>query len=99
MSLSDATVLTFFSPICTAISGAMFLGESFKLREATAGCKRFSLLTIEIPHPSRPCILVVSFAGVVLIARPATIFGGHGLNATPLDVDEVATSDRMKAVM
>ena len=51
-----------------------------------------------IPYPSRPCILVVSFAGVVLIARPAALFGDHGLKTIP-DVDKVATSDRMKAVV
>ena len=41
LSLSDAIVLTFLAPTCTAISGAIFLGERFKLREAMAGCKRF----------------------------------------------------------
>ena len=44
LSLSDATVLTFFIPTCTAISGAIFLGEKFKLREAIASCKCFQLL-------------------------------------------------------
>jgi len=44
LSLSDATVLTFFIPTCAAISGAIFLGESFKLREAIASCMCFQLL-------------------------------------------------------
>ncbi|KIM44307.1 hypothetical protein M413DRAFT_443317 [Hebeloma cylindrosporum] len=79
LSLSDATVLTFFAPTCTAIAGAIFLGESFKLREAMAG--------------------FVSLAGVVLIARPAALFGGHGAVGIPSDADKVATSDRMKAVV
>ena len=38
LSLSDATVLTFLSPLCTAASGAMFLGEIFSRKELFAGC-------------------------------------------------------------
>ncbi|KXN91325.1 hypothetical protein AN958_01300 [Leucoagaricus sp. SymC.cos] len=37
LSLSDATVLTFLAPLCTAASGALFLGEKFSRREAFAG--------------------------------------------------------------
>ncbi|KAJ3561720.1 hypothetical protein NP233_g10023 [Leucocoprinus birnbaumii] len=37
LSLSDATVLTFLAPLCTATSGALFLGEKFARREAAAG--------------------------------------------------------------
>ncbi|KAJ3500380.1 hypothetical protein NLJ89_g9823 [Agrocybe chaxingu] len=37
LSLSDATVLTFLSPMCTAIAGTIFLGENFTRREAFAG--------------------------------------------------------------
>ncbi|PPQ88433.1 hypothetical protein CVT25_011537 [Psilocybe cyanescens] len=55
LSLSDATVLTFLAPMCTAIAGALLLGEKFTKREAFAG--------------------IVSLIGVVLIARPAAIFG------------------------
>jgi len=99
LSLSDATVLAFFAPTCTAIAGAIFLGESFKLRDATASCKR-SYEAVEIRWiPYRSWILVVSFAGVVLIARPVTLFGGHGSPTIPSDTDKVATSDRMKAVV
>ncbi|KIM44304.1 hypothetical protein M413DRAFT_378885 [Hebeloma cylindrosporum] len=78
LSLSDATVITFLAPTFTAISGALFLGEGFKLREATAG--------------------FVSFAGVVLIARPVALFGEHRSTTVPFDADKVAASDRMKAV-
>lgn len=39
LSLSDATVLTFLSPMTTALAGYMFLGESFSRREALAGCE------------------------------------------------------------
>ncbi|KIM44305.1 hypothetical protein M413DRAFT_378817 [Hebeloma cylindrosporum] len=81
LSLSDAVVLTFFVPTCTAISGAVFLGESFKLREAMAG--------------------FVSFAGVVLIARPPALFGdlGSTSDTTPSDADKAAAANRMKAVV
>lgn len=37
LSLSDATVLTFLAPLCTAASGALFLSEKFSRREAFAG--------------------------------------------------------------
>ncbi|KAF6756683.1 integral membrane protein DUF6 [Ephemerocybe angulata] len=37
LSLSDATVLTFLSPICTAIAGAIFLKESLSARQLLAG--------------------------------------------------------------
>ncbi|KDR72929.1 hypothetical protein GALMADRAFT_252278 [Galerina marginata CBS 339.88] len=55
LSLSDATVLTFLAPMCTAMAGSVLLGENFTRREAFAG--------------------IVSLVGVVLIARPAAIFG------------------------
>ncbi|KIM44302.1 hypothetical protein M413DRAFT_443310 [Hebeloma cylindrosporum] len=77
LSLSDATVLTFFTPTCTAIAGAIFLGESLKLQEAMAG--------------------FVSFAGVVLIARPAALFGDHGSVLTTIHSEKMA-AHRMKAV-
>ncbi|KAF8151749.1 EamA-like transporter family-domain-containing protein [Crassisporium funariophilum] len=37
LSLSDATVLTFLAPTCTAIAGALLLGENFTRRQALAG--------------------------------------------------------------
>ncbi|TEB26480.1 DUF6-domain-containing protein [Coprinellus micaceus] len=58
LSLSDATVLTFLSPMTTAIAGALLLGERFSWKQAAAG--------------------FVSLGGVVLIARPASLFGGSG---------------------
>ncbi|KAF9441544.1 drug/metabolite transporter superfamily [Macrolepiota fuliginosa MF-IS2] len=36
LSLSDATVLTFLAPLCTSVTGALFLGEKFTRREAFA---------------------------------------------------------------
>ncbi|KAF8966159.1 EamA-like transporter family-domain-containing protein [Flammula alnicola] len=37
LSLSDATVLTFLAPMCTAIAGSLLLGENFTRKEALAG--------------------------------------------------------------
>ncbi|TFK97490.1 drug/metabolite transporter superfamily [Pterulicium gracile] len=37
MSLSDTTVITFLSPILTAIACAVFLGEPFTIKQAAAG--------------------------------------------------------------
>ena len=39
LSLTDATVLTFLVPMCTAMTGAFFLGEKFSRREVFAGRK------------------------------------------------------------
>ena len=40
LSLSDATVLTFLTPICTVFTGAVFLGETFSHRQILAGSKQ-----------------------------------------------------------
>ncbi|KAH9849174.1 DUF6-domain-containing protein [Lenzites betulinus] len=37
LSLSDATVLTFLAPMCTAVTGAVLLHEQLSWREAVAG--------------------------------------------------------------
>ncbi|KAF8881629.1 drug/metabolite transporter superfamily [Infundibulicybe gibba] len=62
LSLSDATVLTFLAPLCTAIAGSLLLGEKFSVREALAG--------------------IFSLFGVILIARPAFIFGAGSQDGT-----------------
>jgi EamA-like transporter family len=71
LSLSDATVLTFLTPMCTAMAGALFLGEIFTRREVFAGRKwiLFQMDTLAQDYS------VVSLVGVVLIARPTAIFG------------------------
>ncbi|KAJ8456284.1 hypothetical protein ONZ45_g18783 [Pleurotus djamor] len=66
LSLSDAVVLTFLSPLTTAISGTLILGESFSRKQAFAG--------------------LCSLFGVVLIARPAFIFGSSASSVNS-DVD------------
>ncbi|KAF8881633.1 EamA-like transporter family-domain-containing protein [Infundibulicybe gibba] len=62
LSLSDATVLTFLAPLCTAIAGSLLLNEKFSIREALAG--------------------IFSLFGVILIARPAIIFGANSQGRT-----------------
>jgi hypothetical protein len=45
LSLADATVLTFLAPFCTAMAGAVLLGERVRLGNVVAGCElanRFS---------------------------------------------------------
>ncbi|KAF9071884.1 hypothetical protein BDP27DRAFT_462995 [Rhodocollybia butyracea] len=44
LSLSDATVLTFLAPLCTSITGALFLGEYVGRKEIFAGV--FSLVGV-----------------------------------------------------
>jgi hypothetical protein len=56
LSLSDATVLTFLVPMCTAMAGALFLGETFSCREAFAGRKRFSSPNFRRDTPTQKCI-------------------------------------------
>jgi drug/metabolite transporter (DMT)-like permease len=38
LSLSDATVITFLAPTCTAIAGAVFLHETLRKTELYAAC-------------------------------------------------------------
>ena len=85
LSLSDAVVLKFIVPTLTGFSGTIFLKESLSLKEVLTGCKSFF-------HDSyRECylqgILVCSFFGVLLIARPQFLFGSPHANqadaATP----------------
>ena len=73
LSLSDATVLTFLTPICTVFTGAVFLGETLSYRQVLAGSKQHNFF---IPSDLSTCVcLVISLVGVILIARPAFLFG------------------------
>ncbi|KAJ6602423.1 hypothetical protein DFH09DRAFT_1124828 [Mycena vulgaris] len=59
LSLSDVTVLSFLVPMCTGISGNLFLKETFTLKEALAGlCSLFGVVLI-----ARPDFLFGSPAG------------------------------------
>ena len=73
LSLSDATVLQFLSPVFTAIGAAVFLHEAFSPREAAAGSASSGI--IALPPEFNLLGSVASLVGVVLIARPAFLFG------------------------
>ena len=80
LSLSDATVLQFLSPIFTAIGGSIFLNEAFSIREAFAGCKQ---PTETVLLHNSPFSQVASLVGVMLIARPTFLFGGGESQVLP----------------
>jgi drug/metabolite transporter (DMT)-like permease len=96
LSLSDAVVLTFLSPFCTGVAGSIFLGESFTLKAAAASRENwFYQGRLSITFSS-----VFSLSGVVLIARPAFLFGDvvpMGGNTSKLEVGTPA--QRLMAVM
>ena len=73
LPLSDATVLTFVAPILTTFAGAIFLKEVLSLKEKCAACmcSQATSTIIEVYG----VLLVCSFFGVILIARPHFIFG------------------------
>jgi len=72
--------------MCTAIAGALLLGEKFTKREAFAGreCLCFELLLGTYIFLFFP---VVSLVGVVLIARPTALFGHHAATQIPVITD------------
>ncbi|KAJ8094644.1 hypothetical protein PM082_010650 [Marasmius tenuissimus] len=84
ISLSDATVLTFLSPLTTAIAGCIFLNEKFVKSQLIAG--------------------LLSLFGVILIARPASIFGtvdkavSIELEELVSPVEETSSEKRLLAV-
>jgi drug/metabolite transporter (DMT)-like permease len=73
LPLSDATVLTFITPTLTTFSGAIFLKEVLSLKETCAGCKFSQAISVIIAVYG--VLLVCSFFGVILIARPHFLFG------------------------
>jgi hypothetical protein len=88
LSLSDATVLSFLVPMCTAISGSFFLKEVFTKREALAGRECLCFM----PNPCSSSRTVCSLFGVVLIARPEFLFG------TPNGSTAIEEKHRMMAI-
>ena len=71
LSLSDATVLTFLAPMCTAVAGAIFLKERLTRQHILAGSARRSCCLFRVLIETA----VISLVGVVLIARPTSLFG------------------------
>lgn len=74
LSLSDATVLTFLAPMFTIATGAIFLGEKMNWKQAVAGCKHI-LITLSSVTIAKLLTPVCSLVGVILIARPRSLFG------------------------
>ncbi|CDO68508.1 hypothetical protein BN946_scf184998.g5 [Trametes cinnabarina] len=82
LSLSDATVLTFLAPMCTAITGAVLLHEPFSWREALAGlASLFGVVLI-----ARPEFLF----GQHHYAAPATDMG-HVVEGVQNEVGNIST--------
>lgn len=99
LSLSDAIVLTFMVPICTGISGSIFLGEHFTFKEAIAGlCSLFGVVLIARPpvlfghgsdllpvHQSQRLVAVcVALVGVLGSTGAYTTIRAIGNRASPL---------------
>ncbi|KAI0030026.1 drug/metabolite transporter superfamily, partial [Vararia minispora EC-137] len=70
LSLSDATVLTFLSPIFTGIAGSLFLKEPFSRKELLAGLCSFAGVVL-IARPE------------FLFGHPAHAVASHGVDAGP----------------
>ncbi|KAJ3964649.1 hypothetical protein EV361DRAFT_941717 [Lentinula raphanica] len=82
LTLSDATVLTFLSPLCTAVAGALFLGEKVGKKEIFAGV--FSLIGVifiarptslfghHVPSINGTMIMMSSNASTTSLLEPGT---------------------------
>jgi len=81
LSLSDATVLTFLSPMCTAMAGALFLGENFALREFFAGL--VSLVGVVLI--ARPTAIFGSASHSVHVMPQAVIDGQPAMPISPIE--------------
>lgn len=57
--------------MCASVAAAFFLGEPLTWKQCAAGCEWVHTSTV---HRS-DSVLVCSLFGVVLIARPASLFG------------------------
>ncbi|KAI0704437.1 EamA-like transporter family-domain-containing protein [Cerioporus squamosus] len=78
LSLSDTTVLSFLTPMATAIAGALLLKEDLTIKQVLAS--------------------ILSFAGVVLIARPEFLFGRDAHEGTDSAARVVTAAQRLGAV-
>ncbi|THH32744.1 hypothetical protein EUX98_g1424 [Antrodiella citrinella] len=87
LSLSDATVLTFLAPMCTTVTGAIFLKEHVSWKQAIAGfCSLFGVVMI-----ARPQFI---FGPASLDEIEITYEGGE----LPIDVHIVTPTQRVTAV-
>lgn len=99
LSLSDAVVLTFLTPTCTAVASSIFLGEIFHLRQAVASREPVTAILLLAFSDSFFLFVVISLSGVILIARPAAIFGHPSdLPGGSRPGETVSGADRLLAV-
>jgi hypothetical protein len=102
LSLSDATTLSFLTPTCTALLGYLFLREPFTRKECAAGREYYPTSHPFDPTPALKKFLawpfhfhhhtVISLLGVLLIARPASLFGSasQSPHQTPITADGIS---------
>jgi hypothetical protein len=86
-------VLTFLTPTLTGVVSHFLLKEPFSRKQALAGCTSLSLGEGIANHLA--LFTVCSLSGVILIARPASLFG-HDDKDDP--AAEVNSAQRLTAV-
>lgn len=93
LSVADATVLTFLTPLTTAVAGCVLLKEGYSVTQAVAGGERYALTSLVCGYLEAS--LVCSLFGVILVARPPFLF-----NTTPDEyyMPEVTPEQRLAAV-
>lgn len=93
LSVADATVLTFLTPLTTAVAGCVLLQEGYSVTQAVAGGERYALTSLVRGYLEAS--LVCSLFGVILVARPPFLF-----NTTPDEyyMPEVTPEQRLAAV-
>ncbi|KNZ78952.1 hypothetical protein J132_08177 [Termitomyces sp. J132] len=88
LSLSDATVLTFLSPLCTGIAGAIFLKERYTMGQALASlCSLVGVVLI-----ARPTFLLKE------ISPSNFIINEYDLSFLQGDLEKVTPQQRLIAV-
>ncbi|KAG5351647.1 hypothetical protein C0989_005419 [Termitomyces sp. Mn162] len=88
LSLSDATVLTFLSPLCTGIAGAIFLKERYTMGQALASlCSLVGVVLI-----ARPTFLLKE------ISPSNFIVNEYNLSFLQGDLEKVTPQQRLIAV-
>jgi drug/metabolite transporter (DMT)-like permease len=93
LSVADATVLTFLTPITTAVTGCVLLKEGYSFTQAIAGGESYALTYLVYGYLEAS--LVCSLLGVVLVARPPFLFNSilHGY-----ELPEATPAQRLAAV-
>ena len=106
ISMSDSTTIRFLIPFVTAFLGMVILKEAYSLKEAGAARKsHISSLLVLLRHGLTMNVWssVVSFSGVLIIARPAFLFGslsGDSPSGSPSSIPSgsQAISDHVRLI-